>query len=205
MFAAFLQRSFRCTVYRGQRSDPLASCPCCFALLAAFLCSAVFWRGQPLILSCCLLLAAFPLQGLLCLQRSQHSDPLAQLIVCLLAAFFARALCAEVKPRSSGTAAHVCCALAAFFAVHCVAESQHSDPLSCLCLRFLQRSQVHVLQEMSDPLAGYIVCLPPSCSAPLGALCREVSTLISLTAAHVFCLQRSFAVHCVAEVSTLIL
>jgi hypothetical protein len=99
----------------------------------------------------------------------------------------------------------------AFLAVHCVAESQHSDPLySChvvlapcsvpLQCTVLQRSQ------HSDPLTA-ARCLR-RCSASFTVHCVAGVSLLILWHSYpcLFCALAAFlAVHCVTEESTLIL
>jgi hypothetical protein len=90
--------------------------------------------------------------------------------------------CRGVSTLILGTAAMFALRFLAFLAVHCVAESQHSDPLTQLpcCFALLQRPlQCTVLQrsQHSDPLTAARVCA--FAALLLRALCcRGVSILI---------------------------
>jgi hypothetical protein len=215
----FFTRSLQCTVFAESALLILwHSCPCLLCAADPFAVHCVAEEVSTLILCTAAMFvcaAAFLYSALCC--RDQHSDPLAQLYMFFalrfLHPFAVHCVCREVSTLILWRSCP-CFALLPSCSVPCSAlfaeESALSDPLAtaAVCFSFLQRScsALCCRGQHSDPLAQLpmfaLRFLQRSCSA----LCLQRSTL-SGTAAHVCLrfLQRSFAVHCVAEGCTLIL
>jgi hypothetical protein len=163
----------------------------------------VLQRGHTLILCTAahvLLLAAF-----LCvlLQRSQHSDPLA----CLLLRFLVVPLqCTVLQRVSTLILWHSAMLLCASCSVRCSAlvcrRGQHSDPLAqlpmLLCASCSVPLQCTVLQrsQHSDPLAQLPCLLRFGCSVPCSALCCRGQHSDPLAPGLLRFLQRSLGALC---------
>jgi hypothetical protein len=163
----------RCTVYRVNALILWQAAHVCFALLAAFLCSALCCRGQHSDPQLLLLLAAFLLQCTV-LQRST-SDPLAQLPSFAFLQRSAQLLC--YRGQHSDPLAQLpmfVCALAAFFAVTLCCRVSTLIPSAAFVTRFLQRSRCMCCRRVCI-LWLPMFALPLLAAFPLGALCRRVS------------------------------